>query len=89
MQGALFCNPENIITAPFWDNPLITRNNKAIKYSTFPSLFNKISSIADFYRPGTCTLKTKEELTNVYYTDISPESLLEIHFIIKKCEAKI
>ena len=89
MQGALFCNPEKIITAPFWDNPLILRNNKAIKYSTFPSLFNKISSIADFYRPGTCTFYTREELMNVFNTDISPETLIEIHFIIKSARRKL
>ena len=28
MQGALFCHPEKLVTAPLWDNPQITRNNK-------------------------------------------------------------
>ena len=35
MQGALFCNPKKIFTAPFWDNLIIQQNNKAIKKTSF------------------------------------------------------
>ena len=31
MQGALFCYPDKILTAPIWDNPSILQNNKAVK----------------------------------------------------------
>ena len=52
MQGAIFCHPENLITAPLWDNPLITRNNKALKKTTFPGLCDKVSTMSDFFHPG-------------------------------------
>ena len=84
MQGALFCYPEKLITAPFWDNPQITRNNRAIKKSTFPTLSHKINSIIDFYHPGTCTLYTREELMNTYNVLLTQETLTELHYIIKK-----
>ena len=41
MQGALFCHPEKIVIAPFWDNPSITKNNKPIKKSAFPTISKK------------------------------------------------
>ena len=83
MQGALFCYPEKLIMAPFWDNPYITRNNRAIKKSIFPALSHKLSSIIDFYRPGTCILYTREELMNVYNVIVTQETITELHYIIK------
>ena len=41
MQGALFSNPENLIFAPFWNNPIIKKNRKAIKLSDFPEIVDK------------------------------------------------
>ena len=69
--------------APFWDNPYITRNNRAIKKSIFPALSHKLSSIIDFYRPGTCILYTREELMNVYNVIVTQETITELHYIIK------
>ena len=40
MQGVLFCSPEKILLAPFWDNPAFTRINKPIKVDSFPVLFS-------------------------------------------------
>ena len=51
MQGAIFCHPEMILNAPFWDNSMILRNNRAIKKSAFPAIAKKINTIADFYKP--------------------------------------
>ena len=59
MQGALFSYPEKIISAPFWDNPCISRNNRAIKKSSFPNIAMKINTISDFYIPSTGQLYTK------------------------------
>ena len=89
MQGALFCSPEKILSAPFWDNPLITRNNKAIKHSAFPALSTKILSVTDFYKPGTCMLYTRDELITKYDIVISQETMIEIHYIIKNARRNL
>ena len=83
MQGALFCHPEKLLIAPFWDNPSISRNNKPIKQTAFPNLAHKINPISDFYRPGSGTLLTKAELETNYQITLSEETLLELHYIIK------
>ena len=83
MQGAVFCYPDKMLMAPFWDNPIILRNNRPIKKTVFPTISSKINAISDFYSPGTQNLYTREELENVYNLEISNESLLEIHYIIK------
>ena len=83
MQGALFCHPEKLFIAPFWDNPSISRNNKAIKQTAFPNLAEKINTISDFYHHGSGTLLTKPELENKYQIILSEETLMELHYIIK------
>ena len=83
MQGAVFCYPDKMLMAPFWDNPIILRNNRPIKKTVFPTISSKINAISDFYSPGTQNLYTREELENVYNLEVSNESLLEIHYIIK------
>ena len=82
MQGAIFCHPDKIFVAPFWDNPIITRNNKAIKPSSFPTFSHKIKTISEFFQAGSNNLLTKLELENTYKIEISEESLLEINYII-------
>ena len=82
MQGAVFCHPEKIFIAPLWDNPTISRNNKAIKTSAFPNLSHKIKTISDFYQTGTRTLLTKQEIEDKYQIILSEESLVEFHYII-------
>ena len=74
MQGAIFCHPEKIVIAPLWDNPNITRNNKAIKKSVFPIISEKLSTIADLYYPGTDQPFSKHELEARYEFEISEES---------------
>ena len=83
MQGALFCHPEKLLIAPFWDNPNITRNNKAIKPSAFPNLSLKIKTMSDFYLIGTGTLLTKVELEEKFQVEVSEENFIELHYIIK------
>ena len=83
MQGALFCHPEKLLIAPFWDNPNISRNNKPIKPSAFPNLSVKIKTMSDFYATGSGTMLTKTELENKYQVTISEENLIELHYIIK------
>ena len=84
MQGALFSYPEKIQIAPIWDNPLITRNNRAIKKSAFPTLSGKLITVSDFYRPGTGTLLAKAELERGFDIEVTEEDLIEMHFIIKQ-----
>ena len=81
MQGAVFCYPENIINAPIWENPLVTRNDKPIKMTAFANISEKIKTMSDFYRPGTTTLYTKDELETVYSINISRESYIELKYI--------
>ena len=83
MQGALFCHPEKIVTALFWDNPSITRGNKPIKKSAFPGLSQKNHTISDFYHPGTAMKLNKNELENKYQIAISEDNFMELHYIIK------
>ena len=81
MQGAIFCHPENITNAPIWENPLITRNNKPMKMTSYANLSEKIKTLSDFYYPGSTILYTKEELEAVYDVTISQESYIELKYI--------
>ena len=83
MQGAIFCYPEKIISAPFWDNPYISRNNRAIKRSSFPNIAMKIDTISDFYNPVTGQLFTKEQFEDRYGIEVDNNDYIEIKFIIK------
>ena len=83
MQGAVFCHPEKIFVAPLWDNPIISRNNKAMKTSAFPNLSHKMKTISDFYNPGSKTMFTKQEIENKYQIVLSEDCLLELHYIIR------
>ena len=82
MQGAIFCNPEKIIIAPFWDNPIIQKNNKPIKKSAFPEIAQKVRTVSDFYRPGSHEFLTKKEFDQKYQCEIGEDNLLEIHYIL-------
>ena len=83
MQGALFCHPENIVTAPLWDNPHILRNNKPLKRTFFPGLSEKITTISDFFHPGTNIYLTREEMEQKYTINMSNETFIEFQYIFK------
>ena len=61
MQGALFCFPEKLVNAPFWDNKYILRNERPISKNHFPIWSNIIKKVADFFHPGTARLLNREE----------------------------
>ena len=82
MQGAIFCNPEKIFQSTFWDNPKILKNNKPIKKSSFSSISNKISNIADFYKIGTNKMLTYEEFKIFHGIDLEENTFIELHYII-------
>ena len=82
MQGALFCYPDKIFTAPFWDNPCFLQRNKALKKSSFRTISTKIRTISDFYIPGTNQLYSKDEFENRYRVQISNEDFIELKYII-------
>ena len=50
LEGALFCYPEKLLMAPFWNNPLIKRNNRALRPAAFPLIASKVTTVADFYK---------------------------------------
>ena len=89
MQGALFSIPENIIFAPFWNNPIIQKNRKALKTSDFPEIAQKISIVDDFYNQDTGNLLNKREFEQKYKCVISNETFTEIHYIIKTARASL
>ena len=74
MQGAIFCDPENIVTSPFWDNLAILRNNKVIKRTFFPGLSDEIFTLADLLCPTTGDLLSWAEMTEVYKYNITQET---------------
>ena len=82
-QGAIFCQPDKILISSFWDNPLVTRNNKSIKKSDFPELISVINSISDFYEPNTNILLSKENLENRLNCHIEQNNYIELRYIIK------
>ena len=82
MQGALYCVPENLVIAPLWDNPLITKNNKPLKKSSYPNLATKISTISEFYQLGSEIMLTRDELENKFELDIDQNTYIEFKYII-------
>ena len=52
IEGTIFCFPEKFLMLPFWENPMIKRNNKAIKSTMYPTLINKVQTVGDFYKLG-------------------------------------
>ena len=89
MQGALFCYPEKIFTAPFWDNPNILQNNKAVKKLSFINISSRIKTISDFYEPGTSRLFTKDQFENAHNLQINNDDFLELNYIIKSALRKL
>ena len=89
MQGAIFCNPENILLSPFWDNPNILRRNKPIKPSAYPSLSTKISTMADFYVNGSNIFESKADLEEKFNVEILEEDLVELHYVITNTRQRL
>ena len=89
MQGALFCSPEKLLLAPFWDNPAVTRNNKVVKENNFPGLFSKIHNMWDFFKVGTNSLCAKEDLEERFDLKIDENSYIEVKYIIKTALEKL
>ena len=81
-EGAIFCTPEKFMMLPFWDNPLIKRNNKAIKPRNFPLLEGIVQTIGDFYKLGETSLMTHQEFVDRHDTRLDPNALVEIRYII-------
>ena len=89
MQGALFSIPENIVFAPFWNNPIIKRNRKAIKMSDFPEIANKMSIVADFYDQNSGDMLSKREFEQKFECQVSNETFLEIGYILNTTKAEL
>ena len=82
MQGAIFCNPENILLAPFWDNPNILRHNKQINASVFPSLSEKLKTMVDFYINGSDIFASKADLEDKFNVEVSEEDLMDFDYAL-------
>ena len=81
-EGAIFCSPESLLSAPFWDNPLLKGNNRAIKSSAFPNISNVVHTVADFYKVGETRLMSHAEFLARHNVVIEMGDLVELRFII-------
>ena len=89
MQGAIFCHPENLITAPLWDNPLITRNNKALKKTAYPGWSDRVTTMSDFYHPGTKITLDRADFQRKYDVSLSEETYLEFKYIFQLAQSNL
>ena len=88
-EGAAYCKPEMIIFGSFWFNPLISRNNKVIKYTDFPEIKTTIVSLANFYHQGTNTFMEYEAFKDHYNIEISEIKYIDIRFTINLALQKL
>ena len=89
MQGALHSHPEMIITAPFWDNFDILRNNKVVKETDFPAWATRIKTVNEFFYPGTLRPLTKEEWLQKYGVRVYDEDIIEIQYVLRSSFRKL
>ena len=83
MQGAIYCRPEIIMTAQFWDNSNLLRNNKPVSKNVFPAWADKIRTVNEFFYPGTTAFMNREEWLQIHGIEVREEDITEIKFIIK------
>ena len=83
MQGAIFCNPEKILVAPLWDNPLFQRNNRALKRSDFPLISHTINCMADFFHPNTNKPKTRDEVESTMNCNLDLDTFTDLKYVMK------
>ena len=84
MQGAISSYPEKLITAPFWDNRYILRNNLPITKAKLPVWSTAITNVCDFFESGSGRLKSKEDWYNNFGLVVSDADILEIKYILRQ-----
>ena len=89
IEGATFCFPEKLLTLPFMHNNFIMRNNKTIRDRDFPEIINKVSTISDFYTPGTNQLLQWQDFCKLFNCNISEEKYIDIRYILKLAVQKL
>ena len=89
LEGTAFCFPEKILSSPFMYNNLILRNNKVIKERDFPEIIDKVSTMSDFYKPGTIQLLPWQEFCEKYTCNISQEKFIDIRYILNLSVQKL
>ena len=82
IDGATFCHPDAILSAPFFDNKLVMRNNRTVRHCDFPELPNKIILISDFFVPGTVQLLDRESFCALHNCNIDQFKYIDIRYII-------
>ena len=82
-EGAAFCHPEKLLTSPFLHNNLVLRNNKVIRERDFPELAGIVSTLSDFYYPGTNQIMQWAEFCERYRCNISEEKFIDIRYVLK------
>ena len=82
IEGAIFVYPELFLLSPFWNNPQIKRNNKAIKFNNYPDISQKVSKVSDFFKSGGTEFLTLNDFNNKYGLDLNHHNFIEIRYII-------
>ena len=89
IRGALLSDPNKIIIAPIWENPAVTRNNKQLKDINYPDLVGKVNQIADFFKPNTNLLYSKQEFELRHTATLTDDSFTELRYIIVSSIRKV
>ena len=88
-EGAAFTYPEKLLSSPFFHNNLVLRNNKVIKEGNYPEIVDKVTSLSDFFNPGTNQLLQRAEFCERHGSNISEEKYIEIRYVIKLAIQKL
>ena len=68
---------------------MISRNSKCLTPNSFPTLSNKVILLADFFDPETGELLKKHELEQIYDVQLTPETYIELRYIISISKRQI
>jgi hypothetical protein len=82
LEGSIFCSPEKVLLASFWDNPLVKRGSKPIKKGDFPEIAHVVSKLSDFSHPNTNNMYTHQEFMAKYEIDLQGEKFIDLRYII-------
>ena len=82
MYGAIRSSPDKILLSSLWDNPLITRANKPIPSTNYDIFKQKVKYIADFFIPGTNTLRSITDFENDFGLKVNADDYTEIKYIL-------
>ena len=88
MQGAIFSYPEKFMLSSWWDNPLILRNNRALRREDYP-LLRSLNRVSNFYHPNSCRIKSTDKFEDSVRCVVDNDTYLEFLVILDMAKRKI